>query len=263
MIRHDSDPFIDLSFFSVFLGVLAIFVVSFLKLFYPDSPGFSPSGTSPPDTVFGGVFAVALGALLSVAIFTLLLAVSVIVHELGHLAGGLLTGYRLRHFCLFGVVLSARGSTHVRFDRSALFGGYVVMCTDDPGRSPVALLRAGPLAECTLMLSAAVAAVFLLSPVTGVFVLGEILSFLLVRSLTTGRSACGDSATTAQVRTEGPADYNRLMDIYDRELKDCGREVPAGKDHGEPSAGDDVTEKRELPANLTVKEELSLYVKKE
>ena len=113
------------------------------------------------------------------------------------------------------------------------------------------------------MLSAAIAAVFLLSPVTGVFVLGEILSFLLVRSLTTGRSACSDSATTAQVRTEGPADYNRLMDIYDRELKDCGREVPAGKDHGEPSAGDDVTEKRELPANLTVKEELSLYVKKE
>ncbi|MBQ6090266.1 MAG: site-2 protease family protein [Lachnospiraceae bacterium] len=263
MIRHDSDPFIDLSFFSAFLGVLAIFVVSFLKLFYPDSPGFSPSGTSPHDTVFGGVFAVALGALLSVAIFTLLLAVSVIVHELGHFVGGLLTGYRLRHFCLFGVVLSARGSTHVRFDRSALFGGYVVMCTDDPGRAPVALLRAGPLAECTLMLSAAVAAVFLLSPVTGVFVLGEILSFLLVRSLTTGRSACSDSATTAQVRTEGPADYNRLMDIYDRELKDCGREVPAGKDHGEPSAGDDVTEKRELPANLTVKEELSLYVKKE
>ena len=69
MIRHDSDPFIDLSFFSAFLGVLAIFVVSFLKLFYPDSPGFSPSGTSPPDTVFGGVFAVALGALFSVAIF--------------------------------------------------------------------------------------------------------------------------------------------------------------------------------------------------
>ena len=245
MIRHDSDPFIDLSFFFAFLGVLAIFVVSFLKLFYPDSPGFSPSGTSPPDTVFDGVFAVALGALLSVAIFTLLLAVSVIVHELGHLAGGLLTGYRLRHFCLFGVVLSARGSTHVRFDRSALFGGYVVMCTDDPCRSPVTLLRAGPFAECTLMLSAAIAAVHLLSPVTGVFVLGEILSFLCVRNLAVGRSVCDDSSTAAQVSAEGPADYNNLMDIYDRELENCGRMVPAA------------------PADLTVKEELSLYVKKE
>ncbi len=156
------------------------------------------------------------------------------------------------------------------------------MCSDDPLRSPLTLLRAGPFAECTLMTAAAVAAEFFFNPMTGVFFIGEILSFLLVRNLTAGRSASSDSATAAQVRTDGPADYNKLMEIYDRELRACGRHVPAAEKSDiapcaekepvrtDPEQKSDITPgagkepaRTKSTRNLTVKEELSLYVKKE
>ncbi|MBR6294165.1 MAG: hypothetical protein IKR54_06210 [Lachnospiraceae bacterium] len=256
MVRHDCDPFIDLSYFFAFLIALGVFIIRFLSAFGPGSLNPVPEGDMSAGKVAAealalDAFSVVKGALLSCTIFLVLLVGAVIAHESGHMMGGLLTGYILRHFCLFGVVLSFGGTRRVRFDRSALLGGYVVMCSGDTGRSPMTLLRAGPFFECTLMTAAAVSAALLPDHLTGVFVIGEILSFLCVRSLTAGRSACSDSATAAQVRAEGPADYNRLMDHYDEELTACTKRVPGPED-----CGDDHND-------LTVKEELSLYVKKE
>lgn len=229
MKHHRSDPFIDLAYSFALLTVLVIFSFSFFSLFGSIRAETFVTGEDALTGVVRNASRVAKGAFFSVFIFVMLLFAAIVFHELGHFLGGILKGYRPAHLCLFGVILSFKGERRIRSDRSARFGGYVVMCPEDQGRSPVMLIRMGPLFECMFFVTVAVVTGFGESTVAGVFLLGEILSYLFVRILASGHSAEDDSSTVAEVRQNGPEDYNRLMNIYDREISGAGRNVPGDR----------------------------------
>ena len=252
MRSKKSDPFIDSLFFLSFVVALIVFFVSFFTaadriIYCPGAHGSAGSvrisGESGPDPA-----GILWSALLSTVLFAFLLSLTVLVHELGHVAGGILCGYRPAHFCVFGVVFSFKGRIRLRFDRTALLGGYAVMRSRSGSGFPMLLLRGGPLAECVFMLTFSAFTAFTANPVTGVFVAGETVAYFLVRSLASGRY-CTDSATAAEVADEGAWAYNSLMCEYDRLIEGSGRRIGEAK--------------RGAQKNLTIGEELALYGKKE
>ncbi|MCR5521054.1 MAG: hypothetical protein K6F44_03985 [Lachnospiraceae bacterium] len=259
MNRRKSDPFIDLAYMCALLVVLGFFVFAFFcsrafahEILVNPNEGVETVLLEKAVSAFGE-------ALLSVVFFSFLMICTIIMHELGHALGGFVAGYRAAHFCVFGICLSFGKKKVFRFDRSAVFGGYVVMCAKDPEKSPLLLLRMGPLAECLfLSLVAAIVAIGETS-VTGIFLLGETVAYFFVRMAMSGKSREDDSSTAAQVLEEGPGYYNRLMDVYDEMISGKGemRNDASVKTSGDLPAAADVHS-----SSMTVREELLLYEKK-
>lgn len=212
-------------------------------------------------------------AVLSVVLFAVLIALAIMVHELGHATGALLAGYSIRHICIFGILVSTGKKLRFRYDRSAALGGYVVACTENKIRSPLMLLRLGPWFESIFLLSAAVFAALIPKSVTGIFLSGEIFAYFMVRIVMSCHSGDDDSATAAQVYLDGRVDYNRLMDVYDEILSGkteiirepvlsekrgfLGRHTVVSSDDPHREKGSN----KLLKHTLTIKEELSLYGK--
>jgi len=272
MTDQKHDPFIDFAYVLSLLAVLMLFIVLFTGL-----SGYTPEGVGAQGkndlSEVAGTAGFMLGRLVvSLIVFGAILLGTVFFHELGHALGGMACGYRIAHFCVFGIVISfgrkkkekignsalrkrkvqiddsARKKKKVQIDDSAYFGGYVIACTDEKKRSPLVLLRMGPWAECFFILTSAFLSPIVFDPVCAVFVTGEMLAYLYVRTLSLRRDDESDSCTSAQVMAEGPGDYNRLMDIYDMHLTESVKSKRVREKRGDKS--------------MTVKEELAFYDEK-
>ena len=265
MDHQKSDLLIDSAYMCALIIVLFLFLFSFYgssQRLFCISPG--PEG-DVDSLVLKKAFDATGGALLSIGIFFLLLLAAIIVHELGHLIGGVIKGYRPAHFCVFGIVLSLKGKRSFSYDPSARFGGYTVMCTGDIKRSPLLLIRMGPLFECAFFLAVSIFVAGVDADVTGIFLLGEIIAYLFVRTVSSGHAVGDDSATAAEVLAEGPKDYNKLMNVYDGIL--LGKEAKAKGviPHDGILLGEEAKAKGVIPRNgsLTIKEELLMYGREE
>ncbi len=257
-----------MAYFITFIVVLTLFVISFTGVFAPEGAVVAGSKEEALRIVWDNACRIFASSLASVAAFTALLCAVVIVHELGHFAGGKIMGYSLVHFCVFGFLISPRKKRFLHFDKTALAGGYVVMRSTDPGNSPLLLIRMGPWAECVFISGIGFMSLCTAdseSMVTCSFLLGEIVAFLLVRILSLGSGGRDDTSTAAQVRADGPGDYNRLMDIYDEQLSiamNRGFMIRTENKYGDTE--EKTTKKRRKKVRedrLTIKEELSIYVK--
>ncbi|MCR5432142.1 MAG: site-2 protease family protein [Lachnospiraceae bacterium] len=233
MNHQKSDPIIDCSYLIAFVISFCLFLYSFFGCAGALSAHFGREhklgevctaentaipGQSTEAILIEEAAEVIVAAVISVLLFIPLILSVIVVHELGHLIGGFLAGYKAAHFCVFGGVFSFVKRLKVHYDRSAVLGGYVVMRSNDHERSPLLLIRMGPLSECIMLIGAAVLFAFWKQDAAGIFLQGEISGFLLVRIAASGKSSEDDSSTAAQVSEEGPRDYNRLMDIYDEML---------------------------------------------
>ncbi|MCR5829197.1 MAG: hypothetical protein K6F93_02480 [Lachnospiraceae bacterium] len=210
----------------------------------------------------------------SCAVFAGIFMGSVVIHESGHALGGILRGYGIAHFCVFGIVFSLKGKKKVRFDVSAVFGGYVVACNREKTADPVILLRMGPWAECFYIVAASLLTYLGSDTLCGIFVLGELSAYEFIRVLSAVRGRNGDSSTAGEVLCEGPEDYNMLMDVYDKVLSGIsGRRIIAVDAQGRNNAaksgayrgvGEKSGEYKVAGARkLSIKEELELYYGKE
>ena len=264
MTRYKTDVITDLAYYSAFVIDLILFVISLTGLIDSDlTPAVSER--EAVWIVLDDACEVVCTALFSVALFSILLCAVVIVHELGHVLGGLVKGYRIAHFCVFGLVISPRGRRLIQFDRTALFGGYAVMLSPERNRSPLFLLRAGPWAECVFLsmtsgfILIGLKAAVIGEPLLCSFLLGEIVAFLFVRIVSLGTGGSDDTSTAAQVICDGPGDYNRLMDIYDKQINEVTLRLKVSEKTGMKTG----KKKRKCTRKevLTIKEELSLYAK--
>lgn len=162
---------------------------------------------------------IALFVLAGAAWSAVSLGIAVAVHELGHLIGGKLSGYRLSAIAMMGFLYDGKKVT--RYDRKMLNAGQCFMSTGDYGRNPCFLILGGCAMNLAAGTAAALLAVLNAGPGSrkGLYLLmasavaAAVNLAMGIWNLFLG-SATSDGKTFLECRTdEHRSEYNRIMAV--------------------------------------------------
>lgn len=119
-----------------------------------------------------GLASVAVGCLLSFVALAIAFVLQIIVHEGGHLIGGLLTGYRFVSFRIFSLTLLRRDGRYIvrRFNIPGTGGQCIMLPPEgDAAKVPFVIYNAAGVAANILLTAAAVPYFFIHSADSGMF----------------------------------------------------------------------------------------------
>ena len=119
-----------------------------------------------------GLASVAVGCLLSFVALAIAFVLHIIVHEGGHLVGGLLTGYRFVSFRIFSLTLLRRDGRYImrRFNIPGTGGQCIMLPPEgDAAKVPFVIYNAAGVAANILLTAAAVPYFFIHSADSGMF----------------------------------------------------------------------------------------------
>lgn len=119
-----------------------------------------------------GLASVAVGCLLSFVALAIAFVLHIIVHEGGHLVGGLLTGYRFVSFRIFSITLLRRDGHFIvrRFNIPGTGGQCIMLPPDgDAGSVPFVIYNAAGVAANILLTAVAAALFFIYIDDSGIF----------------------------------------------------------------------------------------------
>lgn len=119
-----------------------------------------------------GLASVAVGCLLSFVALAIAFVLHIIVHEGGHLVGGLLTGYRFVSFRIFSLTLLRRDGRYImrRFNIPGTGGQCIMLPPEgDSAKVPFVIYNAAGVAANILLTAAAVPYFFIHSADSGMF----------------------------------------------------------------------------------------------
>lgn len=119
-----------------------------------------------------GLASVAVGCLLSFVALAIAFVLHIIVHEGGHLVGGLLTGYRFVSFRIFSLTLLRRDGRYImrRFNIPGTGGQCIMLPPEgDAAKVPFVIYNAAGVAANILLTAAAIPYFFIHSADSGMF----------------------------------------------------------------------------------------------